>query len=60
MPVPRYDEREDGRSSGISAKTDQLSEYDDWSTGDNDSALEEDGAGPQLLNKELVFLPTAK
>ena len=33
--------------------------YDDDSSDDNDSVLEEDGAKPQLLNKELGFLFTA-
>ena len=37
----------------------QLSEYDDNSFDDNDSVLEEAGAEPQLLNKELGFLFTA-
>ena len=45
--MPRDDEREDGCSSGIS-EADQLSEYDDESSDDNDSALEEDGAEPDL------------
>ena len=36
-----------------SIEADQLSEYDDDSSDDNDSfVLEEDGAKPQLLNKE--------
>ena len=39
-------------------ETDQLSEYDDNSSDDNDSVLEEDDAEPQLLNKELGFLFT--
>ena len=43
-----------------SIEADQLSEYDDDSSDDNDSVLsEEDGAEPQLLNKELGFLFTA-
>ena len=33
--------------------------YDDDSSDDNDSVLEEDSAEPQLLNKELGFLFTA-
>ena len=33
-------------------------EYDDDSSDDNDSVLEQDGAEPQLLNKELGFLFT--
>ena len=35
-----------------------LFEYDDNSSDDNDSVLEEDDAEPQLLNKELGFLFT--
>ena len=35
------------------------SEYDDDSSDDKDSVLEEAGAEPQLLNKELGFLFTA-
>ena len=43
-----------------SIEADQLSEYDDDSSDDNDSVvLEEDGAEPQLLNKELGFLFSA-
>ena len=34
-------------------------EYDDDSSDDSDSVLEEDSAVPQLLNKELGFLFTA-
>ena len=49
--VPQDDERKDGSSSGIS-KPDQLSEYDNDSSDDNVSVLE-DGAEPQFLNKEL-------
>ena len=56
--VPQDDERKDGSSSGIS-EADQLSEYDDDSSDDNDSVLEVDGAEPQLLDKELGFLFTA-
>ena len=55
--VPQDDERKDGSSSGIS-KADQLSEYDNDSSDDYVSVLE-DGAKPQLLNKELDFLFTA-
>jgi len=44
--VPQDDERKYGSSSGIS-EADQLSEYNDDSSDDND------GAEPQLLNKEL-------
>ena len=55
--VPQDDERKDGSSSGIS-EADQLYEYDDEASDDNDSVLE-DGAEPQLLNKELGFLFTA-
>lgn len=55
--VERDNEREDGRSSRI-YKADQLSEYDDVSSDDNVSTLAEDGAEPQLLNKELEFLFT--
>ena len=43
--VPQDDERKDGSSSGIS-EADQLSEYDDDSSDDNESVLEEDGAEP--------------
>ena len=39
-----------------SIEADQLSEYDDDSSDDNDSVLEEAGAEPQRLNKELGFL----
>ena len=55
--VPQEDERKDGSSSGIS-EADLLSKYDDDSSDDNDSVLE-DGTEPQLLNKELGFLYTA-
>ena len=55
--VPQDDERKDGSSSGIS-EADQFSEYDDDSSDDNDSVLEEDGAEPQLLKEELGFLFT--
>ena len=55
--VPQDGERKDGSSSGIS-KPDQLSEYDNDSSDDNVSVLE-DGAEPQFLNKELGFLFTA-
>ena len=55
--MPRIDEREDGHSSGIS-EAGHLSEYGDESSDDNDSALEEDGTYPQLLNKEIGFLFT--
>ena len=41
-------------------EADQLSEYDDESSDDNDSVLEEDGAMHQLLNKGLSFLFTAR
>ena len=34
----------------------QLSKYDDDSSDDSDSVLEEDGAEPQLRNRELGFL----
>ena len=37
----------------------QLSEYDEKSSDDNESVLEEDGAVRQLLNKDLSFLFTA-
>ena len=40
-------------------EADQLSEYDDKSSDDNESVLEEDGAVHQLLNKDLSFLFTA-
>ena len=53
--VPQDDERKDGSSSGIS-EADQLSEYDDNFSDNNDSVLEEDGAEPQLVNTELGFL----
>ena len=33
-------------------------EYDDDSSGDNDSVLEQESAEPQLLNKEVGFLFT--
>ena len=56
--LPRDDEREDACSSEIS-QADQLSEYDEESSDDNDSVLEENGSQPQLLNKELGFLFTA-
>ena len=56
--MPCDHEREDGRPSGIS-EADQLSEYDDESSDDNYSVLEEDGAEPQLLNKKFGFLFTA-
>ena len=56
--LPRDDEREDACSSEIS-EADQLSEYDEESSDDNDSVLEENGSQPQLLNKELGFLFTA-
>ena len=56
--VPQDDERKGGSSFGIS-EADQLSEYDDDFTDDNDSVSEEDGAEPQFLNKELGFLFTA-
>ena len=56
IEVPQDDERNDGSSSGIS-KADQLSEYDNDLSDDNVSVLE-DGAEPQLLNKELGFLFT--
>ena len=55
--VPQEDERKDRSSSGIS-EADLLSKYDDDSSDDNDSVLE-DGTEPQLLNKELGFLYTA-
>ena len=55
--VPQDDERKDRSSSGNS-EADQLSEYDDDSSDDNDSVLE-DGAEPQCLNKQLGFLFTA-
>ena len=48
-------EKVHGSSFGIS-EADQLSQYDDDSSDDNDSLSEEDGAEPQLLNKELGFL----
>ena len=51
-------EKVHGSSFGIS-EADQLSQYDDDSSDDNDSVSEEDGAEPQLLNKELGFLFTA-
>ena len=57
IEVPQDDERKDGSSSEIS-KADQLSEYDNDPSDDNVSVLE-DGAEPQLLNKELGFLFTA-
>ena len=47
------------RSSFGISEADQLSQYDDDSSDDNDSVSEEDGAEPQLLNKELGFLFTA-
>ena len=50
--VPQDDERKDRSSSRIS-EADQLSEYDDDFSDNNDSVLEEDGAEPQLLNTEL-------
>ena len=56
--VPQDDERKGGSSFGIS-EADQLSEYDDDSSDDNDSVAEEDGTEPQLLNKERGFLFTA-
>ena len=46
--VQRDDERGDGHSSGI-YEADQLSECND-----DDSTLAEDGAEPQILNKELA------
>ena len=51
-------EKVHGSSFGIS-EADQLSQYDDDSSDDSDSVSEEDGAEPQLLNKELGFLFTA-
>ena len=42
-------EKVHGSSFGIS-EADQLSQYDDDSSDDNDSVSEEDGAEPQLLN----------
>ena len=54
--VPQDDE---GSSSGISEVDWQLSKYDDDSSDDSDSVLEEDGAEPQLRNRELGFLFTA-
>ena len=56
--VPQEDETKGGSSFGIS-QADQLSQYHDDSSDDNDSVSEEDGAEPQLLNKELGFLFTA-
>ena len=56
--VSQDDERKGGSPFGIS-EADQLSEYDDDSSDDNNSVSEEDGAEPQLLNKELGFLFTA-
>ena len=56
--VPQDDEKKGGSSFGIS-EADQLSQYDDDSSDDNDSVSEEDGAEPQLLNKELGCLFTA-
>ena len=58
--VPQEDETKGGSSFGIS-QADQLSQYHDDSSDDNDSVSEEDGADrePQLLNKELGFLFTA-
>ena len=50
--VPQDDERK-GRSSSRISEADQLSEYDDDFSDNNDSVLEEDGAEPQLLNTEL-------
>ena len=55
--VPQDDERKGG-SSPVISEADQLSEYNDDSSDDNDSVLEENGAEPQLRNKELSFLFT--
>ena len=49
--LPCDDEREDACSS-------EISEYDEESSDDNDSVLEENDSQPQLLNKELGFLFT--
>ena len=54
--MPKDDERKDGSPSGISEAV-QLSEYHDDSSDDNDCLLEEDGAEPQLLNRERTRLP---
>ena len=56
--APQDDEGKHGSSSGI-PEADQLSEYGDDSSDENDSVLEEDGAEPQVPSKELGFLFTA-